>query len=269
MAFSVLMSLYIKENPSFLDECLSSLFNQTKQADEIVIVLDGPVTAELHIVLDRWRKKLPIIILSLDKNIGLGGALNKGLDVCKYDIVFRMDTDDIAYQDRFEVQESFLRNNKEVKLLGAYVSEFDSTIYDVHSIRHVPCAHNDIVRYAKYRNPMNHMSVVFRKSAVISAGGYQNDYLYEDYALWVRMIIDGCLVSNIPRALVFARTGNGMEVRRGGLKYALSEFHVQRKFYQIGFISFFEFMRNVVTRFPVRLLPGQIRKKIYRSFLRK
>ncbi|ATL99222.1 glycosyltransferase [Aeromonas bestiarum] len=269
MSFSVLMSLYFKENPYFLDQCLDSLFNQTVQANEIILVYDGPITNELNLVVAKWSNKLPIITLPLEKNIGLGQALNKGLDICSNDIVFRMDTDDICTPNRFEIQISHFKKSPDIKLLGAYVAEFDERIEQCHAIKTVPCLYDEIRSYAKYRNPMNHMSVAFRRSAVMAAGGYQDDYLYEDYALWVRMITKGFIVLNIPEVLVYARTGNGMEVRRGGVKYALSEISVQKRFYDIGFISCFEFIRNLVIRLPIRLLPGEFRKKIYRVFLRK
>ncbi|MDM5071292.1 glycosyltransferase [Aeromonas bestiarum] len=269
MSFSVLMSLYFKENPCFLDQCLDSLFNQTVQANEIILVYDGPITNELNLVVAKWSNKLPIITLPLEKNIGLGQALNKGLDICSNDIVFRMDTDDICTPNRFEIQISHFKESPDIKLLGAYVAEFDERIEQCHAIKTVPCLYDEIRSYAKYRNPMNHMSVAFRRSAVMAAGGYQDDYLYEDYALWVRMITKGFIVLNIPEVLVYARTGNGMEVRRGGVKYALSEISVQKRFYDIGFISCFEFIRNLVIRLPIRLLPGEFRKKIYRVFLRK
>lgn len=269
MDFSVLMSLYQKESPVYLALCLQSLSKQTLLPDEVLIVFDGPIGAPLEDTVRQWSVHLPINILRLDSNVGLGPALNEGLKACRHEIIFRMDTDDICHPLRFERQVDFIRSNPNVDLLSAWVGEFDKEIDDVHAIRKIPIHHNQIVSFAKRRNPFNHMAVVYKKSAVLSAGAYQDDYLYEDYALWVRMIKNGAVTANLPEILVYARTGNGMESRRGGLSYFLSELKVQFDFYNNNFINAYELVRNVAIRLPVRLLPGNLRKYIYRNCLRK
>lgn len=269
MDFSVLMSLYYKESPDYLTLCLRSLSEQTLFPNEVFIVFDGPITASLEDVVKKWSAHLPINILRLESNVGLGPALNEGLKACRHEIIFRMDTDDICHPLRFERQIDFIQNNPNVDLLSAWVGEFDKEINDVHAIKKTPIHHNQIISFAKRRNPFNHMAVVYKKSAVLSAGAYQDDYLYEDYALWVRMIKNGVITANLPEVLVYARTGNGMESRRGGLSYFLSELKVQFNFYNTNFIDTYEFFRNITIRLPIRLLPGKLRKYIYRNYLRK
>lgn len=269
MDFSVLMSLYYKESPDYLTLCLRSLSEQTLFPNEVFIVFDGPITASLEDVVKKWSAHLPINILRLESNVGLGPALNEGLKACRHEIIFRMDTDDICSPHRFKRQIDFLQRNPKVDLLSAWVGEFDKKSDEVHSIKRLPIHHNEIIKFAKKRSPFNHMAVVYKKSAVLAAGGYQDDYLYEDYALWVRMIKNGCVTANISEALVYARTGNGMEIRRGGVKYAKSEIKAQCSFYKMGFLSKSELVRNLAIRVPVRLLPGDIRKLVYRKILRR
>jgi glycosyltransferase involved in cell wall biosynthesis len=268
MNFSVLMSLYNGEQEDFLNICLESLYKQTLPPSEIVIVFDGPIRDELESIVAKWELVLPIFRVILSKCSGLGNALNEGLKFCNYDIICRMDTDDVCHPSRFEKQVCFFNEHPEVSIVGSWVGEFDETTERIHAVRKVPVEHADIITYAKKRNPFNHMAIAYKKSAVLSACAYQDDYLYEDYALWVRMIQNGVVTANLHEVLVYARTGNGMELRRGGVAYFFSELKVQYRFYKTGLINIYEFIRNIVIRLPVRLLPGKFRKYIYRSFLR-
>ncbi|EMQ2211346.1 glycosyltransferase [Escherichia coli] len=269
MKLSVLLSLYIHESPNFLDDCLASLYKQSRFPDEVVIVFDGPVTNELHDCVDKWSKYLPIVTIELDKNVGLGQALNVGLKTCSYNYVFRMDTDDICHPERLSQQLSFFKNNPDVGLLSCAVGEFKHSVKDIYAWRRLPLKHDEIIRFSKKRSPFNHMAVAFKKELVLNAGGYQNEYLYEDYSLWIRMIQNGVITANLPETLVYARTGNGMAARRSGLKYAKSEYFAQVKFYKMGYLSFLELLRNLAIRLPLRLVPVSLLSLLYSTVLRK
>ncbi|HIC8603596.1 glycosyltransferase [Citrobacter freundii] len=269
MNISVLLSLYVKESPFYLDECLESLYNQSRLPDEIVIVFDGPITPDLESCVYKWTKKLPIVIIKLEKNVGLGEALNIGMKHCKYNYVFRMDTDDICHKERLQKQVSYFEGNPHVGLLSSAIGEFNDNVDEIYAFRKPPLTHAEIVHYAKKRNPFNHMAVAFKKEMVLKAGGYKNEYLYEDYALWVRMIQNGVITANLSEALVFARTGNGMAARRSGFKYAKSEFLAQVGFYKIGFLNFAELIRNLAIRMPLRLIPTPLLSILYSTILRK
>lgn len=269
MNFSVLLSLYSKESPEFLDKCLLSLYTQTIQSDDVVLVFDGPVSKELNDVVMSWKERLHINVIKLPKNLGLGCALNKGIHECRNEIIFRMDTDDICHPKRFESQMSYFHAHPEVDIVSGWIAEFNSDIEDVHSIRKVPHKHSDIIKFAKKRSPFNHMAVAYKKSSVINSGGYQADYLYEDYSLWVRMISNGAITYNLQDILVYARTGNGMFVRRMGWKYAISEFNAQRNFYSSGFINLFELVRNLCIRMPMRIMPAFVVGFVYKKILRR
>lgn len=107
MKFSVLMSLYHAEKPEFLRECLNSLQAQTRLADEMVVVFDGEIPPELVAVVSDFQAALNIKIVRLPENVGLGKALNFGINHCSHEHIFRMDSDDIALPQRFEQQCAF------------------------------------------------------------------------------------------------------------------------------------------------------------------
>ncbi|EKF9638646.1 glycosyltransferase [Vibrio cholerae] len=268
MNFSVLMALYKGDCPKYFQAALHSIKESTMQPSETVVAIDGPVTAELESVLDSYYNIINLKCVRLPSNVGLGNALNSAIISCDNDWIMRFDSDDICHPERFEKQLRYLEENPHVDIIGTWIAEFDDDYHNPHAFRKPPIYHQDIVDYAKSRNPFNHMTIMYRKSKVLEAGGYKDNYLYEDYALWVRMINNGAVTANMPEVLVYARTGNGMEIRRGGIKYAKSEILAQLGFYQIGFINKRQFYTNLLLRVPVRLVPGGIRKLIYRKFLR-
>jgi len=264
MNFSVLMSLYYRESPNYLEQCLLSLYEQTLSIPEIVCVFDGPITEDLERVVDSWSHKLPIKIIRLEKNLGLGSALNEGLNHCSFDIVARMDTDDICAKTRFEEQINFLSNNPDVKLLGSNIYEFEDDISNITSSRKVPTNNNDIVEFAKKKNPFNHMSVIFRKDAIIKVGGYKHHHLMEDYNLWLRVLADGNQGANLKDCLVLVRAGGSMISRRRGLDYINSELQLAKLKYNLNIQSYFQACLVFIIRSIPRLLPVSILSYIYK-----
>ncbi|MBD3789201.1 MAG: glycosyltransferase [Campylobacterales bacterium] len=270
MKFSVLISVYYKEKPSFLEEALSSIENQTVKADEIVLVKDGPLTNGLDEVIVRHAdaSQIPYIVLALEKNVGLGTALAKGVDACRYEWIARMDGDDIAMPDRFEKQIDYLSNHPDIDILGTWISEFEDDPVRSSGERKPPQRHEDIVSYAKYRNPINHMTVMFRKSAVKSVGNYVPMNGFEDYFLWIRLLQKGYRFANINEILVNARTGRTMILRRQGWNYFQNEWNFQKTVWERGFLSMYEYRRNLFLRAVPRLFPVYVLKKVYNA-LRK
>lgn len=270
MKFSVLLSVYKKENAYFLDDALTSIEQQSKKPAQIVLVKDGPLTDALNEVIRRHIEEYGIVyhVIALPKNVGLGEALSIGLEHCTYEWVARMDTDDIALADRFEKQFSYLEAYPDTDILGGWICEFDSDADQCDRERRVPSSHDEIVHFSKYRNPLNHMTVVFRKKAVLDAGGYKAMNGFEDYYLWMRMLQSGKHFSNLPQILVKARTGRNMIARRQGWHYAKSEWMLEKAAYQIGFWSVSDLARNMFTRVLPRLLPVFIVERLY-NLLRK
>lgn len=268
--FSVLLPVYYKEDPSFLDVALSSIENQTLSASEIVLVKDGPLTNELDEVINKHQlaSQVPYTIVVLDKNIGLGIALNKGLERCQYEWIARMDSDDIAMPKRFEKQISFLINHPYIDVLGASILEFDTDPEKFIGERKPPLKHDQMMQYAKLRNPINHMTVIFRKSAIESVGSYFPMNGFEDYYLWIRLLQRGFRFANLDEVLVKARVGDEMIFRRHGYGYVRNEWKFAQCAKSLGFLSFFDYIRYLVMRIPLRLLSPFILKKMYNK-LRK
>jgi len=267
MKFSVLISIYYKEKAEYFNIAMQSIWKeQIRKPDEIILVEDGVLTDELYEAIDIWKEELKdkLNIISLKENKGLGEALNIGMKHCTYNIVARMDTDDIATPDRFEKQISFLKENPNIDILGSWVSEFETDENNIISCRKLPESHNEIIDFSKKRNPINHPSVMYKKRTVEKAGGYKKMILFEDYYLWSRMILVGATFYNIQEPLVNMRAGYGQLKRRSGLKYAMNEITFQKELLNIDFINIYEFFRNISIRFTARVVPKSIVQLIYK-----
>lgn len=268
--FSVLMAVYAGEQPAYLTQALESLCVCHGGIAELVLVEDGPLTPSLREVIEVFRARLPLRSVVLTANQGLGPALNAGLSACSLSWVARFDTDDLVEPDRFERQVNWLRLHPHVDICGGWIQEFDEDPdAEPDRIRRVPESHEEIKAYARSRNPFNHMTVMFRRDVALSAGGYGKEPMYEDYALWVRMLQHGACMANLPEVLVRARAGRGMLARRGGWRYIASEWAMQTTFLRSKFIGPLRFMANLAIRVPVRLAPNALRGTIYRLFLRR
>ena len=272
MEISVLMSVYIKERPEFLERALESIFNQTLKPKEFVLVKDGTLTGELEMILHKERKKfeennIAFICVQLENNMGLGIALQKGLEKCSCDYVARMDSDDIAVRDRFEVQAEYMQKNTDVSVVGGYISEF---IEEGKSLRTkiMPLNHEELYKYGKYRNPLNHMTVFFRKKDVLEVGGYQPMPGLEDYYLWSRMLAKKYRIANIDKVLVNARLGN-FSNRRGGLGYFLTYFRLRKIQNKLHYTNISEFIIGIMFTALITLAPNNIRGGLYKVLRKK
>lgn len=271
MPFSVLLSLYYKENPFFLHQSLDSIFNQTLPPDEVILVEDGPLTEELYTAVEKYSQDHPEMkVVPLPENIGLGRALNEGLKHCSHELVARMDTDDIALPDRFEKQISYMAAHPECDLLGGQITEFMEDETNIRCSRIVPCTHEKILARLKSRNPFNHMSVVMLRSRVIAVGNYLDWHFHEDYFLWIRMALAGCRFANLPDTLVNVRTGKEMYQRRGGWKYFKDAAALQKYMLDHNMVSPLKYMFNISIRFITHvLMPGKVKMIVYQKLLRK
>lgn len=267
---SVLMSVYFKEQPEFLDLSLRSVVHQTRPADEIVIVEDGPLTDELYALLDSYEEEFPDLIrrVPLEKNMGLGLALRRGVQECTGSLIARMDTDDIAHPQRFEEQLAFFAKNPETDILGSAIAEFMDDPKDIVSIRKVPTTHNAICRYQRRRSAFNHMTVMYRRQAVLDAGNYEDAPLMEDDLLWLNMISSGCRTANTDRILVKARVGAGMFNRRGGWRYFLKYNRARKKALARKQISYSDYAVTFLVQGVIALIPTRLRSIIFLGLLR-
>lgn len=269
LKYTVLMSIYYKENPLYFKESLLSILNQTVRPDEIVIVQDGPLTDKLESILNEFRKYNYVKIIELKENVGLGRALNIGMEHCSNELVARMDTDDIACPDRFEQQLKVFIENKNVDIVGSFVAEFEENIENISSMKCVPLSDSKIKKFAKRRNPFNHPTVMYKRSSVINVGGYKHFNFFEDYYLWIRMINDGAVCVNIGEPLVFMRANKGLFKRRGGIKYIICIIRFRWYLYSSSYSSILDFIIATTSQCIVALLPNDMRIFIYKKFLRR
>ncbi|MBB5439625.1 glycosyltransferase involved in cell wall biosynthesis [Pedobacter sp. AK017] len=268
--FSVLMPIYYKENPAYLKMSLDSILdNQTIRPKELIIVKDGALTPGLDNVLNDYYVRYPDIItlLKLKENMGMGYAMNFGLNRCSYEWVFRMDSDDIAIPTRFEKQLKVINSGK-YDVVGSSIEEFNHCAGDLKRFRIMPEGHEEIIRFMKVRNPINHMSVAFKKSVAIKAGGYWDKRYFEDYNLWYEMFKVNAKFYNIQDALVHARVGNNMVGRRSGYAYYKYEQQLLNKFLKDGFISSYKYRIILMIKFILRILPIPMLNWFYYCFLR-
>ena len=267
--YSVLMSVYAKENPEYLRESIESIWNQTVKTNDFWVVCDGPLTKELDAVLEENQKahKEVFHLLRLKENVGLGRALNEGLKCCKNEAVARMDSDDIACKDRCEKQLRVLEEG--IDIVSGTVVEFEKDILHCKAKRTLPLSKEEILKFAGRRNPFNHPCVMYRKEAVEKAGGYQHFYLFEDYYLWARMLLLGVEARNLPDTLLYMRAGTGMYKRRGGWKYVKSMLHFRLFLWKSVLSSFLDFVVCAGGQMMICLIPNRLRELFYKKFLRK
>ena len=270
--YSVLMSLYAKEKPEYLRLAIDSMLKQTVVPDEIVIVEDGPLTDALYAVLDEYKTKFLQIIRTVrnEKNLGLGLALNVGLNECRNDLVARMDTDDIAKDDRCERQLKYFLENPDTTILGGQIAEFITSPENIVGRRVVPETDFELKEFIKKRCPFNHMTVMFKKTDVIKAGNYQDWFWNEDYYLWIRLALEKFLFANLPDILVYTRVGADMYQRRGGDKYFRSEIEIQKLMLRKNLIGYGTFLMNCGKRLVVeKLMPNRVRGWVFQKFARE
>lgn len=268
--FSVLMATYHKDNSEHLFLALESLFKQTLLPNEIILVLDGDIPEENKIVVNKFlAHELKLLqVFPLEKNVGLGNALNYGLKKCNYDLVARMDSDDIALENRFEIQLNFFKNNPDVSVLGGWMNEFEKELNDRNKIKSTPISLENIKKYAQLRNPLNHPTVMFKKKDIITVGSYEEINLFEDFYLWLRMLKKGYKLANVKDILVHFRVDDTMISRRHGYKYLVKEIKFITRCYNEKLINFSSFIIQIFTRLPLRLMPLSVLKFIYKYILR-
>ncbi len=269
LRFSVLMSIYYKEVPINLDKALESITDiQTLKPNEIVLVKDGPLTKELENIIDKYIKKYPNLfkIIALEKNYGLGKALNIGLESCTFELVARMDGDDISKPDRFEKQIEFMKKNPQVDILGSWIDEFiekDNNI-KIRSIRKVPEKNNEIYLKLKSICAFNHPTVMYKRRKVIEAGSYLQDFVLEDYYLWIRLAQKNAVMYNLQESLLNFRITEGTSKRRGGIKLLKSDLKFQRYLLESHFLTKSEYLRNIIIYGTYRIIPWKLRELLQR-----
>ena len=270
--FSVAMSVYKSDNPDFFDRALSSITDeQTIIPNEIVLVVDGPVSNEINNVINKYEKKYEIFnVIRLEQNGGLGNALKIAVKNATHELIARMDSDDVSVSTRFEEQLKYFEINPGIDIVGGDITEFIGEENNIVGKRSVPVSNDSIREYMKTRCAMNHVSVMYKKKSVESAGGYQDWFWNEDYYLWIRMWLNGAVFANTGSVLVNVRVGEEMYQRRGGSKYFESEKGLQDYMLKNKMINHSTYIKNVAKRLIIqKLMPNKLRGWVFRTFARK
>jgi len=265
--FSLLVPVYHGDRPDYRRRAFrSAVDDQTVRPAQVVIVRDGPVRDELARCLSDLQaaSPVPVTLVPLERNGGLGPALDRGLAASRFDVVARQDADDVSMPHRFEVELPLIAD---ADIVGSGLLEFVTDTDDIVGQRVPPVGAVQIQRYARMHDPFNHPTVVYRKTAVLAAGGYGDLRLMEDYALFARMLLGGARAVNVPEPLVWYRVGEAAFKRRGGRDLLRSELRLQREFRRLGFTSRPQYARNVLIRGGYRLVPWWCRRAVYRPVL--
>ena len=264
--YSVLMSLYKKENPEYLRIAIDSMLNQTVAPDEIVLVEDGPLTDELYAVLDDY----PMLHrVKNEINLGLGLALNVGLKKCRNELVARMDTDDCSKPERCEKQLQRFLEKPYLAIVGSHIDEFIGDTSNVISQRIVPTTSEEIYKFAKKRSAFNHPAVMYSKTAVLENNGYADLKRNQDVDLFGRMQFKGYKAENIDEALLWFRSSDELAKRRKSWQNTWSYIATIRKFWKMGYSSFTDYAIVGIAQTGMYLMPIKLQNYIYKNFLRK
>ena len=267
---SILMCIYKKDNPKYLFKALDSLIKQSEFFYELIIVQDGTLTKELNKVINNFRKLIKIKKVSLYENVGFPSALNIGLGKAKTKWIARFDSDDICDINRFKNLTQIIKeHSNEIDIFGTFMKEFETSIDDQNKIRYVPLKQNQIEKRLIFSNPMNHISVVFRRDLVKKFCYEKNQFYplvpgFEDYALWVKLIKNGVRFRNFPIVTVYARVGKEMLKRRGGFRYVINE--IKFRVFCFRYFNIYEKILIIfiaTLRILIFLLPITLKKKFY------
>ena len=269
--YSILMSVYAKENPEFLIQSIESMLSQTMPPEQFVIVKDGPLTPELDEVIDKYTQQRPELftIVALAENSGLAVALDTGLAHCRNELVARMDSDDISLPERCEKQLARFQSNPNLTVLGSNIDEFSDSPENIKRSRVVPSEYEQILKRIRRREPFNHPTIMFKKSEVIKCGGYGKLRRCQDFDLFSRMMNMGCYAENINESLLLFRANESNYKRRKGKKSSEGYMTVMKLNYKRGYCSWTDMLYARTAQFALAVMPTGLMKWVSNTFLRK
>lgn len=270
-SYSILLPVYHKDNKEYLTLSIESMLNQTVKSDDFVIVEDGPLTDELNELVNKYasNKDNHINVVALDRNEGLGSALDFGLRHCKNELVARMDADDISLPTRCEKLLELFEKDPELSIAGTNIDEFMDDPNKVISSRVVPTTHEEIEKYNRRRQGFNHPTVMFKKSEVLRVGSYPHLRHMEDKDLFFRMLNMGCKAANIPESLLLFRSNKESFKRRKGKQYRKATIEVAKLNYKRGYISRNDYLYIYWGQQVMRFLPNWLLIKLLRKKAKK
>jgi glycosyltransferase involved in cell wall biosynthesis len=262
---AILMATYRKDNPDHLAAAIHSIIEQSAIPSQIVIVVDGPLTEDLDIILANFeRRHSAVTILRLPTNQGLAAALQSGLTICKEPFVARMDSDDVCHPDRLKLQYEFIAASPEIAIVSTLQPEFSESPAQIDAIKYTPERHDQIAAKLWWRNVISHPSVMFRKDSIMMIGGYRSIHLLEDYDLWIRCLTAGLKFACIQKHLLYMRVLFDQRRRRSGWKYACENIKWRWRLLSEGHIGLFQFMLLAPSYFVYHVIPAELKSFMYR-----
>lgn len=268
--YSILMSVYKKDNTEYLKKSIDSMLTQTILTDDFVIVEDGVLTDALNAVLEEYAEKYNFIhLIKKRNNRGLGAALNIGLMECKNELIARMDSDDISLPERCEKELKVFNDNLEIGIVGSNIVQFIESPENVVGTKIMPNTTKDIWKYGKRRNPFNHPTVMYKKSLILSAGGYQETIRGEDFALFTKLVAEGIKGENIPENLVMYRADENQFKRRTSWTDTKAVIEVVYRNWKRKYCSIVDLICVVLIQMISFMIPKSIGKVMYQKLLLK
>lgn len=273
--FSIAMAVYKNDVPDYLRDALKSVINQTLKPNEIVIVGDGPISEECKKAIadlghEAQHEGIDLVFLPQKENNGLGASLRLAVENCRHEYIARMDADDLALPYRFEKQMKCFDEDPDLSIVGGMITEFEGSPDNIIDKRVLPLDDDGIKKFMRSRCGVNHVTVIFKKSDLLKAGNYNNEYRQEDYYLWARMIKAGCKFRNIPDIVVNVRSGRDQFARRSGGSYYRDHMEIFKFMRREGIITYPRLVYNGIVRGLVQyVFPNRLRTFTYQHMLRK
>lgn len=267
--YSVLMPLWSGEKLCFLEQSIKSMLNQTLIPHEFVFVFDHPISNEMDLLIRTLISNYASIYYIKAYHLcgnGLGALLKVGVELCTCPFIARMDSDDISTPERCEKELQILNSSSTIAVVGSFLTEFELTPNMPKFVRRVPEQGNEVLNFTKFRNPINHPTVMFRKSMILEVGNYNVSFSHcEDYELWYRIIKNGYSLYNIQESLLFFRIGNDFLERRSGNGNVKSYIGLKKIMKADSFINFYQYISSILIQYFFAHSPKKIKAFIYQQ----
>ena len=269
--YSAVVPVYYKESPRNLNNSISSIYAQSIPPSETILVCDGPLTVELDSAIEKLTATYGSLrVLRLEENKGAAVANERGVALCQNDLIEKLGSDDICCPMRAEVLLKEFERNPSLAVVGGYMQAYRVTPGDCDEIREVPTDPMEIIKYARRRSPFDDATVIVRKSAIESVGGYDpNMVRAQDYDLYSRILQAGYPVKNIGVVLTYFQEDEDAFLRRKTLKHTRCFIRARWRILRRGGSGIFDFLVPCASQILIMLLPNPFLISFYKRFLRK
>jgi amylovoran biosynthesis glycosyltransferase AmsE len=257
---SVVINVWGKDSPHALRRSLRSIGNQTLNPSEVLIVIDGPINAQLEGEIAKFEveSSFEVRVIRVSVATGLWNGRNVGIAEARNEIIALHDADDLMHPERLQIQ------IMEMKRLLADVCFTQAMEFNTINEKIVTCRvymHEVVDLNAIFwNNILSHSSAMLKRKTIIEIGGYRNVYFSEDYDLWLRLIIAGKRVKQSKIVLQALGVDSGHVDRRGGFQFVKSENSIHRMIKDTQEFPSLTLLIRRILRLIYRLGPKLIRK---------